>query len=185
MNPDTGESLAALPENIAWARKQGRWMARHCPSLRDDLESAALLGLVQAANTFDPTRGLTFKTHALCRIRGAVWDEMRYALPRGYRHRSRKDLPIFHPIADVIEHVIEGHDDPVGWEVDYQEWVEWLSRQLPRQAARVIRCMYGHASTLLGTQTAEVLGMSRVNVSRIRRYAVDELREFLTCSVSH
>jgi RNA polymerase sigma factor for flagellar operon FliA len=44
---------------------------------RDDIRSAALMGLMDAANRFDPRRGVLFKTFAERRIRGSVFDEVR------------------------------------------------------------------------------------------------------------
>lgn len=44
---------------------------------KDDLESAAMFGLYQAARTFDPDRGVPFAAFARQRIRGAVVDELR------------------------------------------------------------------------------------------------------------
>ena len=44
---------------------------------RDEICSAAMLGLVDAANRFDPAKGVLFKTFAERRIRGAVLDEVR------------------------------------------------------------------------------------------------------------
>lgn len=44
---------------------------------RDDLRSAALIGLNDAASRFDPKRGVLFKTFAERRIRGAIYDEVR------------------------------------------------------------------------------------------------------------
>jgi RNA polymerase sigma factor FliA len=44
---------------------------------RDDIRSAALMGLLDAANRYDPRRGVLFKTFAERRIRGAVFDEVR------------------------------------------------------------------------------------------------------------
>ncbi|MDX2481886.1 MAG: FliA/WhiG family RNA polymerase sigma factor [Desulfuromusa sp.] len=44
---------------------------------RDDIRSAALMGLMDASNRFDPGRGVLFKTFAERRIRGAVFDEVR------------------------------------------------------------------------------------------------------------
>lgn len=44
---------------------------------RDEIRSAALMGLLDAANRFDPRRGVLFKTFAERRIRGAVFDEVR------------------------------------------------------------------------------------------------------------
>jgi RNA polymerase sigma factor for flagellar operon FliA len=44
---------------------------------RDDLESAGLAGLAQAARSYDPTRGISFQRFASSRIRGALLDELR------------------------------------------------------------------------------------------------------------
>jgi RNA polymerase sigma factor for flagellar operon FliA len=51
---------------------------RKYPSVdRDDVKSSAELGLVEAANSFDPTRGVLFKTFSYYRIRGAIYDGLR------------------------------------------------------------------------------------------------------------
>jgi len=44
---------------------------------RDDITSSAMFGLVDAANRFDSSRGVQFKTFAEQRIRGAILDEAR------------------------------------------------------------------------------------------------------------
>ncbi len=44
---------------------------------RDDLVSAGMAGLAQAARSFDPDRGITFQRFASARIRGALLDELR------------------------------------------------------------------------------------------------------------
>jgi RNA polymerase sigma factor for flagellar operon FliA len=43
----------------------------------EDLKSAAMYGLMDAASRFDPGKGVLFKTFAETRIRGAVLDELR------------------------------------------------------------------------------------------------------------
>jgi RNA polymerase sigma factor for flagellar operon FliA len=47
----------------------------------ENLESAGTLGLVEAANKFDPERGVKFETYAYTRIRGAILDELRRNCP--------------------------------------------------------------------------------------------------------
>ncbi|MDY3551619.1 sigma-70 family RNA polymerase sigma factor [Gemmata sp. JC717] len=47
----------------------------------ENLESAGVLGLVEAAAKFDPARNAQFKTFAYLRIRGAIVDEMRRNSP--------------------------------------------------------------------------------------------------------
>ena len=48
---------------------------------QENLEGAGILGLVEAAQHFDPVRGVTFKTFAYRRIRGAIFDELRRNSP--------------------------------------------------------------------------------------------------------
>ncbi|RMG16463.1 MAG: FliA/WhiG family RNA polymerase sigma factor [Planctomycetota bacterium] len=56
---------------------------------REDLFSAGVCGLIQAARSYDPSKGASFKTHAYTRIRGEILDELRRAdaLPRRKRQR--------------------------------------------------------------------------------------------------
>ncbi|MDK9716764.1 MAG: FliA/WhiG family RNA polymerase sigma factor [Trichlorobacter sp.] len=53
--------------------------AAQLPSHLDpqDLASAAVIGLIHAADRFDPSRGVQFKTFAEQHIRGAILDELR------------------------------------------------------------------------------------------------------------
>lgn len=44
---------------------------------KDDMTSAAMMGLMDAATRYDASRGVLFKTFAERRIRGAIYDEMR------------------------------------------------------------------------------------------------------------
>ncbi len=58
---------------------------------RSDLVSAGMLGLAQAARSFDPSRGIAFDRFASTRIRGALLDELRGLdwASRSVRARSR------------------------------------------------------------------------------------------------
>jgi len=59
---------------------------------RDDIFGWGMRGLIEAADTFEPARGLAFSTFAFPRIRGAILDELRRMdfLPRGRRDRLRE-----------------------------------------------------------------------------------------------
>jgi RNA polymerase sigma factor for flagellar operon FliA len=60
-----GKMLGGLPDSVD----------------HDNLESAGILGLVEAAGQFDPSRGIAFTTFAYQRIRGAILDELRRNCP--------------------------------------------------------------------------------------------------------
>lgn len=59
---------------------------------RDDLYGFGMVGLIQAADSWDPSRGLKFSTYAYTKIRGAMLDELRRLdfLPRGRREKVRE-----------------------------------------------------------------------------------------------
>ncbi len=58
---------------------------------REDLAGWGMLGLISAADSWDPSRGLKFTTYAYPKIRGAILDELRRMdfLPRGRRDKLR------------------------------------------------------------------------------------------------
>lgn len=60
----------------------GKLLAQLPPGVDvENLESAGTLGLVEAANNFDPERGILFKTYAYTRVHGAIIDELRRNCP--------------------------------------------------------------------------------------------------------
>ncbi|RNC67258.1 MAG: FliA/WhiG family RNA polymerase sigma factor [Desulfuromonadales bacterium] len=71
----------------------GRIASQLPPHLdQEDLMSAAIIGLITAAERFDPSRGVQFKTFAEQRIRGTIIDELRSQdwLSRSLRDKFKK-----------------------------------------------------------------------------------------------
>ena len=58
----------------------------------DDLVQAGMIGLIEAAQKFDGSKGAAFETYAGIRIRGAIVDEMRRGdwVPRSVHKNSRR-----------------------------------------------------------------------------------------------
>jgi RNA polymerase sigma factor for flagellar operon FliA len=67
---------------------------------RSDLVSAGMLGLTQAARSFDPDRGIAFDRFASTRIRGALLDELRGRdwASRSVRARARRMQTVTHEL---------------------------------------------------------------------------------------
>lgn len=63
----------------------------------DDLVGFGVFGLLDAIDKFDPEKNVKFKTYAVTRIRGAIFDELRSIdwVPRSVRQKTRE-------IEDVI-----------------------------------------------------------------------------------
>ncbi|MCB9917140.1 MAG: FliA/WhiG family RNA polymerase sigma factor [Planctomycetes bacterium] len=59
---------------------------------RDDLQATGAMGLIRAAETWEPDKGASFKTFAYTAIRGAILDELRRLdpVPRTTRERLRR-----------------------------------------------------------------------------------------------
>ncbi|MDQ3820337.1 MAG: sigma-70 family RNA polymerase sigma factor, partial [Acidobacteriota bacterium] len=59
---------------------------------RDDLISAGMIGLLDAVDKYDSSRGVMFKTYAEMRVRGAILDSLRDLdwAPRSMRRRARE-----------------------------------------------------------------------------------------------
>ncbi len=83
-----------VDDHLPLARQAVNDLSRRLPQhvRRDDLLSAAMLGLAQAARSFDPERGIAFERHASNRIRGALLDELRDAdwASRSVRSKARR-----------------------------------------------------------------------------------------------
>lgn len=58
----------------------------------DDLVQCGMFGLFDAISKFDPTKHVKFKTYAVTRIRGAIFDELRAIdwVPRSVRQKARE-----------------------------------------------------------------------------------------------
>ena len=76
-----------LPTINYWANK---YAYQGAPVLsKEDLVSAGVIGLIEAYNRYDPSKGVKFKTYAEFRIKGAMLDEIRKLdiIPRSVRDK--------------------------------------------------------------------------------------------------
>jgi len=84
---------ALLAQHLGLVHHVARQLANHLSTAvdLDELVSAGSLGLIQAVDSFDSKRGLSFSTYAVPRIRGAILDELRKQdhVPRNVRRRTR------------------------------------------------------------------------------------------------
>ena len=87
----------------------GRMIAQLPPGVdADNLESAGVLGLVEAASRFDLERGSSFKSYAGIRIRGAMLDELRRNCP--LPQELLQQVAIVHKAQQILEPPIKLDD---------------------------------------------------------------------------
>lgn len=92
-----------------------------------DLVSAGSMGLVQAVETFDFTRGLAFSTFAAPRIRGAILDELRRwdHAPRSVRRKQRTLAKVTEQLAAELGRVPDAAEIAAALEVDVTTVHDW------------------------------------------------------------
>jgi RNA polymerase sigma factor FliA len=82
-----------LTEHLGLVHHVARQLARGLAAETDfdELVSAGTMGLINALDSFDVSRGLAFSTFAAPRIRGAILDELRRQdhVPRSLRRKGR------------------------------------------------------------------------------------------------
>lgn len=78
----------------------------------EDLVSYGVFGLLDAIEKFDPSREIKFKTYAMTRIRGSVFDELRSMdwIPRSIRQKAKQ-----------LEQIIGMLENKEGKKVDDEE----------------------------------------------------------------
>jgi RNA polymerase sigma factor for flagellar operon FliA len=64
---------------LGYAHAIAAEVLKKCPRHveREDVNRAAEFGLAQAARAYDPSRGISFKTFAYYRVKGAIYDDLR------------------------------------------------------------------------------------------------------------
>ncbi|MDD3501872.1 MAG: FliA/WhiG family RNA polymerase sigma factor [Candidatus Cloacimonetes bacterium] len=85
---------------------------------KDDLYSAGVIGLLEAIERFDHTKGVEFKTYAGFRIRGAIIDEIRRFdwVPRSVRQKAKKIDSAIHYLFSTTNQM--PNDDEIAKELD-------------------------------------------------------------------
>jgi len=98
--PQTSEVIEICPENTEQIIKEYSPMIKYVANriaLRlpphievDDLISVGAIGLMDAIEKYDPSRGAKFKTYAEFRVRGSILDELRSLdwVPRSVRQKA-------------------------------------------------------------------------------------------------
>lgn len=98
---------------------------------KDDLESIAYLGLVQAAQAYQQEKGGSFRTFAAYRIKGAIWDEVRRMHP--VSHRTKLQIKV-----GYLDEPIKNDENPWDFGPDLNECTP-LEQVVLLDEARTIR----------------------------------------------
>lgn len=149
----------------------------------DDMLSAALLGLIDAVDRFEPGRGVPFEAYASLRIRGAMVDELRRVDERG-----RGADPETNPRAVSLDGLVEEE-----WQAFLAVSDEWLDEEfeledlrgrvqiaidnLPPRQREVLARYYADSLTL--REAGVRMGISEARACQLHGRAITNLRRAL------
>ena len=159
----------------------------------DDLESAALIGLIDAVDRFEPDRGVPFEGYASLRIRGAVLDEVRRVdeLGRADRRRQRAaaaqgETGSYHGTVSLDELIERGYhggaeQDEVAERYEAEDLrmrVRSAMTCLPPRQREVLERYYGQSLTL--REAGLRMGISEARACQLHGRAIQNLRRQLS-----
>jgi RNA polymerase sigma factor for flagellar operon FliA len=159
----------------------------------DDLESAALIGLIDAVDRFEPARGVPFEGYASLRIRGAVLDEVRRVddLGRADRRRERAaaaqgETGFYHRAVSLDELIERGYhggaeQDEVAERYEAEDLrmrVRSAMTCLPPRQREVLERYYGQSLTL--REAGVRMGISEARACQLHGRAIQNLRRQLS-----
>ena len=162
---NTEKIHALIMAHINLANKLAYDKKRNLPNWIDveDLKSSAYLGLVEAANKFDPDLGFKFSTYAYPRMNGAICDYL-----RAQKWDKQEDC----------ETAVK--------EVSYNEMLEVVSYGLDEQAHDILKYYFIEQYSM--KEVGRIIGVTEGRVSQIiknymthlrQRYERSELQELL------
>lgn len=181
-------SLASDPKHLNLARHIASKKSRRVPRMAEELESAALCGLVDAARKYTPS-GSSFVTYAYHVIRYAVIECCCQSHQKGYRKKSERDrYGVCRPVVAIqsVVHNSNGDDrfpHPAGddrklpgWELDDADAVYGLTSSLPDGERHAVRRYYSLPSPTM-RQIAVEMGLTQSRVSQLIKSGLAMLKE--------
>jgi RNA polymerase sigma factor FliA len=159
----------------------------------DDLESAALIGLIDAVDRFQPDRRVPFEAYASLRIRGAVLDEVRRVDELGRADRRRQRAAVaqgeagsYHgtvSLDELMEHGYHGgaERDELAERYDAEDLrtrVHSAMICLPPRQREVLERYYGQSLTL--REAGLRMGISEARACQLHGRAIQNLRRQLS-----
>jgi RNA polymerase sigma-B factor len=128
-NPSVALRNQLVRLNTGLVRKVAYRLSQQCSEAFEDLEQIGYLGLIQAIERFDPSKGNTFSTFAVPYVRGEILHYLRdrsgtVKIPRRWQDLQRSAKKIQSRLAQQLNR--QPHDDEIAAELNISttEWQE-------------------------------------------------------------
>jgi RNA polymerase sigma factor FliA len=170
----TAERNRLIAEFAPMARRVALRVARRTPNwiASDDLVSAAMVGLAEAAERYDPTRGEPFVAFATKRVRGAVLDELRRGDPlsRSARRSARQLGETLRTLEQKLGRPPEDAEVAAELGIEVEEYQEELAMLTQISTVGLEAIDGGGASPLAGDEPSPAAELERAqNLAQLTR----------------
>lgn len=161
-----------------WARDLAAAVARKAvggaaDDLIDDVENAALAGVWEAANKYDPASGVPWRAYAYHTATRRAKDRLRELRSCGQRRAGKwSDLKVIREGDGPEESAfnlaaVPSEELPIGWEVESEDGVHAIAGKLPPRCALAVRTFYLAADATTMKRVGRAMGVTDSAVSRM------------------
>lgn len=147
----------------------------------DDLVQIGYVGLLKAANTFDPYQGNQFQTYAVSRIRGEILNELKYL--KKYSKEVSLDAPVGVNDNDeditLLDRLVSEGD--LEDKVLNKTVVQAIMEKLSERECEIIQLRYGLRDGISRrvSEIAEIMGVTTKLIFATERKIVWKLRRLM------
>lgn len=201
---DADAREALLAGYAAWARKVARGVFMRVRGRSDDWPDYvqnASIGLIEAMDNFDPSRGVPFEAYARQRVRGAVFNGLRALAATQVAHEygvvpDRRDSLLEDDIVDPVQRLIHLVSSlGLGYALDTSVEAEQVSVPTPYDEAvkqQLRERVHGHLARIPERERlvlelhylqhmafvdiAQALALTKGRISQLHRQALERLR---------
>lgn len=143
--------------------------------LLEDLEGYGMIGLCEAAQRFDPSRGLKFITFAYLRVRGAMFDGMLKMSGLAYGQRLHEEpRPIVSMFTEDCAGLCPTDCGASAMELEDRLFLREVLTLISPPTLALIEQIYGADSLM---EVAEAQGVSKSWIHTLRNRAIERCRE--------
>jgi len=149
---------------------------------KDDVVSVGKIGLVIAAQRYDPTRGTKFSTYAITVISQQIYKEI---IQKEKRRKKKGDYKLVYLDGDSEDMEDKGFYEMIGQDdadlraTETRIFIETMLPKLPEKQRKAIELYFGLNGHQEHTQReiAPIIGVTQAQVNRLIKKGLKKMRE--------
>ena len=145
---------------------------------KDDLTSAGIIGLFDAIDNFDSSRGIKFETYAFYRIKGAILDEMRRLdwIPRSVRKEVQEIEVAITAIRVKLGRDPEDHEIALELGVSLESYFKMIDKAKGINLMSLDESLTGSSDTAVNKMKSKTPSpLDELNKNEVKRVIADAL----------